>query len=285
MPHLWAGAHTSGMEKPIWSDDQKSRRGFISIVAFFCLAIIVMYQFVPDAKPYFLALLVHTVTLLAGCAATVMLGILQKYVLKKPLSVKWELSLLAAFVFFAGFQAWQDQYRANTAAQKQWEEYSSPHLEGGFDTALDQRGKDVTATLEGVIWNSGATTSIVAWQLSLRFNDGREIYADLLRGPTPDATMTYKNQNGGPSVDYPGSRYWPSSDAPIVHGGKLPGWMMGLFHDVSKQEIVDKKATIILRYKDTAKHEWSTEEVLSKDKEYVPQTIPFGQSPPTEKKP
>jgi hypothetical protein len=105
------------MEKPVWSRDSTQGRAVVGIVVFFGLAL-VMYEFVPDAKLYFLALLDHTVTLFAGCGATVMLGILQKYVFKKPLSVKWELAILAAFVFFAGFQAWRDQYKENEASRE-----------------------------------------------------------------------------------------------------------------------------------------------------------------------
>ena len=46
-----------------------------------------------------------------------MLGLIQKYGLKKPLTVKWEVAILAAFVFFAGFQAWQDQYKENETSR------------------------------------------------------------------------------------------------------------------------------------------------------------------------
>jgi hypothetical protein len=97
------------MERPIWSQESVSRRSFYRTALVICLGLATMYKFVPDARPYFLALLDHTVTLLAGCGATVLLGILQKYAFKKPLSIKWEVTLLAAFVFFAGFQAWKDE--------------------------------------------------------------------------------------------------------------------------------------------------------------------------------
>ena len=99
------------MEQPVWSQEAGSRRSFLGVVAFVLVGIGTMYKFVPDAKLYFLSLLDHTVTLLAGCGATVVLGLIQKYVLRKPLSVKWEITILGAFVFVAGFQAWQDEYR------------------------------------------------------------------------------------------------------------------------------------------------------------------------------
>src|SRR6266487_826909 len=58
---------------------------------------------------FIVAVLSHVLTLLAGCVATVMLGILEKHVLKRPLSVKVEIGVLACFAFFACFQAWKDQ--------------------------------------------------------------------------------------------------------------------------------------------------------------------------------
>jgi hypothetical protein len=52
----------------------------------------------------------HAITLAAGCVVTVMLGILEKRVLKRPISLKTEIGILLAFVFFACFQAWQDEH-------------------------------------------------------------------------------------------------------------------------------------------------------------------------------
>ncbi len=52
----------------------------------------------------------HAVTLAAGCIVTVVLGIIEKRVLKRPISLRVEIGILLAFVFFACFQAWQDEY-------------------------------------------------------------------------------------------------------------------------------------------------------------------------------
>ncbi len=57
------------------------------------------------------AVAAHVNTLVAGCVVTFMIGILEKYVWKKPISLKGEVAVLIAFVFFACFQAWRDQYR------------------------------------------------------------------------------------------------------------------------------------------------------------------------------
>jgi hypothetical protein len=52
----------------------------------------------------------HVATLAAGCIVTVMIGIFEKYVLKRPTSWKVDVGILLAFLFFACFQAWHDQY-------------------------------------------------------------------------------------------------------------------------------------------------------------------------------
>jgi len=67
---------------------------------------------------FLLAIISHVVTLAAGCVVTVVIGLLEKHVLKRSLSLKWEIAILLGFVFFACFQAWRDQYqRANELAQ------------------------------------------------------------------------------------------------------------------------------------------------------------------------
>jgi hypothetical protein len=64
--------------------------------------------------PFLLAVGAHATTLAAGCIVTVMIGILEKHVLKRPISVKAEIAVLLAFVFFACFQAWRDQWIRKT---------------------------------------------------------------------------------------------------------------------------------------------------------------------------
>jgi hypothetical protein len=53
----------------------------------------------------------HAITLAAGCVVTVMLGIIEKHILKRPVSAKIETAILLVFVFFACFQAWRDEHR------------------------------------------------------------------------------------------------------------------------------------------------------------------------------
>src|SRR2546429_91685 len=53
----------------------------------------------------------HAITLAAGCIVTVMLGIIEKRILKRSVSVRTEIGILLAFILFACFQAWRDQFK------------------------------------------------------------------------------------------------------------------------------------------------------------------------------
>ena len=52
----------------------------------------------------------HAFTLLAGCAITVVIGWIERHILKKQMPFWADLSILLAFLFFACFQAWHDEY-------------------------------------------------------------------------------------------------------------------------------------------------------------------------------
>jgi hypothetical protein len=52
----------------------------------------------------------HIVTLAAGCVVTVLIGIIEKHVFKRPVSLKVEIGVFLLFLFFACFQTWRDEY-------------------------------------------------------------------------------------------------------------------------------------------------------------------------------
>jgi hypothetical protein len=56
------------------------------------------------------AVWVHAVTLAAGCIVTVVINLIEKYVIKRTLGWKGDLTVLLIFLFFACFQAWRDEY-------------------------------------------------------------------------------------------------------------------------------------------------------------------------------
>jgi len=47
-----------------------------------------------------------------------MIGLLEKYVLKRPVSKRAEIAVHCVFVFFACFQAWRDQYQKTQTANQ-----------------------------------------------------------------------------------------------------------------------------------------------------------------------
>ena len=78
-----------------------------------------MVKTLSDLWIFLWAVISHTVTLLAGCAATVMLGIIEKYILKRSLSLKASVGIFLGFVFFACFQAWRATYQQANSARTQ----------------------------------------------------------------------------------------------------------------------------------------------------------------------
>jgi hypothetical protein len=66
---------------------------------------------------FILAVWVHAITLAAGCVVTVGINLFEKHILKRTIPLKVDLAILLAFVFFACFQAWRDQYERVTTVQ------------------------------------------------------------------------------------------------------------------------------------------------------------------------
>lgn len=50
------------------------------------------------------------ITILAGCAATVVLELFRRFLLKREFPNRWYAWILVAFLVFALFQAWEEQY-------------------------------------------------------------------------------------------------------------------------------------------------------------------------------
>jgi hypothetical protein len=69
-----------------------------------------MGEIIGNFGTFLLAVAGNWFTLLAGCVATVVIALFEKYGLKKRLSVKVEIAVLLLFVFFASFQAWRSEY-------------------------------------------------------------------------------------------------------------------------------------------------------------------------------
>jgi len=75
------------------------------------------------------AVMGHTVTLAAGCVATIIIAFLEKHVLKRPISLKSEIAVLLVFLFFACFQAWRDEYTRANRLQGELSQHPTPQIQ------------------------------------------------------------------------------------------------------------------------------------------------------------
>src|ERR1700733_5152206 len=82
-----------------------------------------MDEFARNLSGYVQAVIAHMLTILAGCAATVILELYRRFYLKRDFPDRWYIWILMCFLCFASFQAWQDQSTSRVA------------LEGALSTA------------------------------------------------------------------------------------------------------------------------------------------------------
>lgn len=262
------------MDKPIWTEQGESNWPIVRLGLAVLLALGAMYKFVPDARPYFQALLDHTVTLLAGCGATVVLGLLQKYAFKKPLSLKWEVSILLGFVFFAGFQAWHDEYKRGMLQRSELPDLHAKYLvmTGRFDEGGVEEGCAVFVM--GIITNTGEPTSIPEWYFSVKFADGEEVQGQgLLPIPRDSQIVVDKSRH----LFMSGDKFWPlqPTSSPVVKGGETSGWIYFSFPMSPTKFWERKPVKSILRITDVHDKEWKFEQDILGDQDF-PLKLPPG---------
>jgi hypothetical protein len=74
-----------------------------------------------------LAVISHVFTLLAGCAVTVVINLIERY-FRKKLPIWVDIAILLGFVLFACFQAWKDEYQKAQSESV----YVETHVEPAF---------------------------------------------------------------------------------------------------------------------------------------------------------
>ena len=84
----------------------------------------------------------HWIGLLAGCAVTVLLGLLEKYVLKHPISLRVYSVILGSLLFFACYQAWLDQFTSAAGRLKTNLELQQRLSEVGVSPPETKEGSD-----------------------------------------------------------------------------------------------------------------------------------------------
>jgi hypothetical protein len=77
----------------------------------------------------------HWVAIMEGSVATVLLGVYQSFILKKPISKAWYAVVLNGFLLFACFQAWEEQYTSRLGREADLRE--SGRIQGVLMTRLE----------------------------------------------------------------------------------------------------------------------------------------------------
>jgi hypothetical protein len=213
----------------------------------------------------------HTVTLFAGCVFTVVLGLIEKYGFKRRLSVKADIAVLLLFLFFACFQAWQDQYRTAKNLQAQMDSQSQPDLIPWLGEGVApsmKNASDSLITFSGEIKDKGAPTVLDHWGVTVSFPDGKKTTGDVLH-TEPNDTVTLYGPHGEKQTTLYGSHDFILSAAatPIPHNGSVTGWISARIVGLSANEILDKKATLTLSCEDINGKRWYFSAQVDRDKE------------------
>jgi hypothetical protein len=149
----------------------------------------------------------HAFTLAGGCLVTVLLGIIQKYVLRREVSWKVDIGVLLAFVLFACFQAWRDQYRAVLISNRET---------AAVNAKIDQLSKpDFTKFNVKQLW----------W-IYLAKDDATivSIHLSIINGGADSSVVNYHVHYTSPTLDQAAEQIYPANNplrlpAPMV-GGK-----------------------------------------------------------------
>lgn len=110
---------------------------------------------------------VHMITILAGCAATVILELFRRFVLKKEFPNRWYAWILFVFLGFAAFQAWDEQFTsaegrgrliAQMSADKGKEDAKAVGDSATIEALRQQVGSQQT-TINGLVLQLGEAQS------------------------------------------------------------------------------------------------------------------------------
>lgn len=139
-------------------------------------------------------------------------------------------------------------------------EKTKPDLQPKIDTVLVGPAGDRENAVIGVIGkieNLGIPGTVEDWWLDLKFDDGRMIHGEIAAGPENKKPVYFGKNVQGQRAYLQGSEYWTNKRAEIIPTyGHLDGFLMALVRNVTKQEILEKNAAIVLTCSDItgAKH-------------------------------
>jgi hypothetical protein len=214
-----------------------------------------MHNPFPLIFDFVLGILGHFITLLAGCAATVVWSFTEKRILKRPISIKLEIGIFLGFLLFACFQTWRDQYtssewRGQKIAELEQElEHKAPDFTGEIGNVLSAtwRSQPVIVVTINLQNRGGTDSGVHAWKMSVRLDDGTEIQGEVpilhakdLKIPVPKAegALLFKND-----------QYLPMTTMqPVRSGGATSGWFWSVFPTTTQEYLLDHKGLVVVRY-------------------------------------
>jgi hypothetical protein len=196
----------------------------------------------------------HTVTLLAGCVVTVMLGIIEKYILKRSISIKWEIVILVAFIFFACFQTWRDEHHSLASLQ---DKLKNPTFNGrisgifaGFSEVAKKKVGMIYLTAD-ISNPHGPASGLMNWKMGIRNPKVGTSWGGFL-------PLFAKGQmgilgHGMPSFTFPNNKYLPAEAfEPIPAGAWITGWYGSTFTEDQIDEAYREHYFLVLQFEDVA---------------------------------
>jgi hypothetical protein len=153
-----------------------------------------------------------------------------------------------------------EQEKKSLAAQL---EKTKPQLQPKIDSALVGPAGDKENAIVGIIGkieNLGAPGTVEEFWIDLKFDDGRVLKGEIAGGPENTQPWYFGKNVQGQKMYMRGSEYFTNKRSEIIPTyGHLDGFLMALVRDVTKEEILTKKATIIFTCRDVTGTKHSTE--------------------------
>ena len=242
---------------------QAKKYVILVVVSFFVLFI--LYLLFDDLGIYIKDVLSHWLLIMSG-VVSVTITFYEK--IRDSMS-KYALYAIALIcVFFAGFQAWQDQYRGRLESDNKLIALTIPKLTAeitGVDVGTPPNKLRANDSLIAV-WvrfrNLGAPTIVDKFYLEAILKDGRRVTATqysfghtLRMENAPLGSAYRKNEFAFDSAEYLVRKV---TETPIPTNGGAVGWIDGVLIGIPREQI----KTIILNFADINTKRYSIEQVL-----------------------
>lgn len=196
---------------------------------------------------FLVALYAHISTLISGCVVTFVIGFIEKRILRRSISLKTEIGILIAFLFFACFQTWRDQFDARRNAEQQVNQ-GGPNLIGeieeyfiGYNPQLHRTQAIILVSVR----NLGDPSIAQGWQLKVH-TASREFTAS----PTMIPSEMKIYENGKTYAFHGRDALYEKAIKPIERGSLVRGWLWYEFPRISLEEVNRKNSTWTIDFED-----------------------------------